>query len=439
MAVVITFIVTCLLMILSIIKRWTIKIKNFISIDAYLVVTLVGAIVALIFSNLSLGDLFHLINADNAINPIKIIVLLISITILSISLDVLGFFNFIAYKIVKKVKNNQYLLFFALFLIIAILTVFTSNDIIILTFTLFICYFAKTTKINPIPYLIMEFVVANTFSMFFVIGNPTNIYLATFFGIDFISYLKVMWLPTIFGGLVSTIMLPLLFRKELNKPFNNDTTTDVKLQSKPLVIINLIHLIVVTLLLALSNYLHFEMWLIAFVAAISLLIVLITYSIIKKNSFILTRIINRVPLGLAVFVLTMFTIVSSLQSVGVFDKVFNFFNIITNNKPIPTILTYGISSALCDNIINNIPMSLAYANILSNLPTNLLPYGVYSSIIGSNIGAFLTPIGALAGIMWLGILKNQQVDFTFIDFIKYGVLLTTVILTASLAGLIIIL
>lgn len=439
MGVIITFILTCILMIISIIKKSTIKIKNILVIDTYLVITLVGSIIALIFSNLSLGDLWRLITADNAINPLKIIILLISITILSISLDVLGFFNFVAYKIVNKVKNNQFLLFYALFLIIAVLTVFTSNDIIILTFTLFICYFCKSTKINPIPYLIMEFVVANTFSMIFVIGNPTNIYLATFFGVDFISYFKVMWLPTIFGGLVSTVMLPLLFRKDLKVPFSNDNTTDVELKSKPLVIINLIHLAVVTILLAISNYLHFEMWLIALIAAISLTIVLITHAIIKKTTYIITRVANRVPLGLAVFVLTMFTLVSSLQSVGVFDSIYNFYSSISQSKPIPTIFVYGVSSALCDNIINNIPMSLAYANILSNLSPELLPYGLYASIIGSNVGAFLTPIGALAGIMWLGILKGQKINFGFIDFIKYGVLLTTVILAASLLGLLIIL
>lgn len=439
MGVIITFVVTCILMIISIIKKSTIKIKNILVIDTYLVITLLGAIIALIFSNLNLKDLFNLITADNAINPLKIIVLLISITILSISLDVLGFFNFIAYKIVNKVKNNQLLLFYALFLIIAILTVFTSNDIIILTFTLFICYFCKSTKINPIPYLIMEFVVANTFSMIFVIGNPTNIYLATYFGVDFISYFKVMWLPTLCGGLISTILLPLLFRKDLKKPFNNEASDNIKLKSKALVIINLIHLAVVTILLAISNYLHFEMWLIAFVAAISLSIILITHAIINKTTYIITRVANRVPLGLAVFVLTMFTLVSSLQSVGVFDSIYNFYTSISNSKPVPTILVYGISSALCDNIINNIPMSLAYANILSNLSPELLPYGLYSSIIGSNIGAFLTPIGALAGIMWLGILKGQKIDFGFLDFIKYGVLLTSTILTASLIGLIIIL
>jgi arsenical pump membrane protein len=34
---------------------------------------------------------------------------------------------------------------------------------------------------------------------------------------------------------------------------------------------------------------------------------------------------------------------------------------------------------------------------------------VYASIIGSNIGAFLSPVGALAGVMWMSILKRHDI------------------------------
>ena len=46
---------------------------------------------------------------------------------------------------------------------------------------------------------------------------------------------------------------------------------------------------------------------------------------------------------------------------------------------------------------------------------------IYTVIAASNIGAYLTPIGALAGIMWLGLLKN--VKYSFLNFIQYGSIL----------------
>ena len=48
----------------------------------------------------------------------------------------------------------------------------------------------------------------------------------------------------------------------------------------------------------------------------------------------------------------------------------------------------------------------------------------FSVIAGSNIGAFLTPIGALAGIMWMSILKKNEVEFSFFTFMKYGILIS---------------
>jgi arsenical pump membrane protein len=66
-------------------------------------------------------------------------------------------------------------------------------------------------------------------------------------------------------------------------------------------------------------------------------------------------------------------------------------------------------------------MTLAYANILEN--TNHIS-NIYSTIIGSNLGALLTPIGALAGIMWLRILKENDIKYSFIDFMKNGIIIT---------------
>ncbi|MEG1535559.1 MAG: ArsB/NhaD family transporter, partial [Clostridia bacterium] len=61
--------------------------------------------------------------------------------------------------------------------------------------------------------------------------------------------------------------------------------------------------------------------------------------------------------------------------------------------------------------------------------------GVFASVIGSNIGAFLTPVGALAGIMWSSILRHNGIKFSFVDFLKYGFAIAIPTLLASLGGL----
>jgi arsenical pump membrane protein len=99
------------------------------------------------------------------------------------------------------------------------------------------------------------------------------------------------------------------------------------------------------------------------------------------------------------------------------------------------ILVYGITSVFFANLINNIPMSVLFSTILLGVDSVVSSSGVYATIIGSNIGAFLTPIGALAGIMWLSIIRTNGVDFSFRRFLKYGIVIAPPVLFAALLGL----
>jgi arsenical pump membrane protein len=63
-------------------------------------------------------------------------------------------------------------------------------------------------------------------------------------------------------------------------------------------------------------------------------------------------------------------------------------------------------------------MSVLFTEILELSHANV--NNIYTVIAASNIGAFLTPIGALAGIMWLSLLKKQKLKFSFVSFMEYG-------------------
>ena len=204
--------VTCLAMIMAVLFFPKIKVFN-ISLDSYWVVTAVCAVLLLLCGTVDVGTVGGALVADNAINPLKILVLFISMTILSIFLDELGFFSYLANLALRKAGASQLRLFMILYVTVSVLTVFTSNDIIILSFTPFICYFAKNAKISPLPYLAAEFVAANTWSMTLIIGNPTNIYLVTAAGGDFMSYLKVMFLPAFCSGLIAFVFLFIIYKK----------------------------------------------------------------------------------------------------------------------------------------------------------------------------------------------------------------------------------
>lgn len=423
-------VVACGLLISSVLFFPNIKIRK-TTIPIYWLAPFVCAIILILSKNIDFNAVINGLTNSSSINPLKILALFISMTVLSVFLDEVGFFSFLASAVLKKANKSQKRLFISFYCITSILTIFTSNDIIILTFTPFICYFSKNAKINPIPYLISEFVSANTWSMMLIIGNPTNVYLASFNNIAFFEYVKFMALPTLFGGICSLALLFILFRKTLSKPLEL-RSQDIKLKNKALTIVGLTLLICCTILLAISNYIGLEMWYVCVGFALLLFIVVLIYDLIKKQkpSELLST-IKRAPWILVPFVLSMFVIVLALKENGVLESIANFLG--KDN----TIFKYGYSSFLSANLINNIPMSVLFSSIIESGIAPKLP-AVYSAIIGSNIGAFLSPIGALAGIMWSNILSKHNIKFSFANFIKYGIIIGVPTITCSLLGLLIV-
>ncbi len=429
--IIIIFILSIIGMFVCILKYPKLKIKSF-QMDTFFICPLIGAIIILFINN-NFSVFWNSITSNTSLNPLKILILFISISFISITLDESGFFKYISSLFVSKYKSSQFKLFTVLYILISILTVFTSNDIVILTFTPFILYLSKKGNINPIPYLVMEFVAGNTYSMMLEIGNPTNIYLSGGFNIPFLDYFIKMIIPTLVIGISSYFLLLLLFRKSLKEKINVFDLEISKINDKPLCIVSGSILAITTILLAISNYINLEMYIICSVSTGLLLLFLIIYGLTNKKKETLINPVKRVPYSLIPFVLSMFILVIGLNSFNLFTNIGNEINKI-DNKYLENII-YLISSTLSCNIINNIPMTLAYANILEN--TNHIS-NIYSTIIGSNLGALLTPIGALAGIMWLRILKENDIKYSFLDFMKNGVIITGFTLGVSILMLLMI-
>lgn len=421
----------CVALVLTVLTNPSLNIGKYHIRIFYWTAPVLGSIALLLFRLLPLPVMWEGLTSSGSINPLKILTLFISMTMLSIYLDEVGFFSYIAGISLKFAKTSQLRLFCVLFLLVSVLTVFTSNDIIILTFTPFICYFSKKAEIDPMPYLFGEFVAANTWSMMLIIGNPTNIYLATANGIGFGTYTAHMLLPTLFAGITAFLLLLMIFRKPLSQPISIKEEKPA-IRDKGLVIIGLLHLVFCTILLILSSYIGLEMWYITLGFAVSLFLCVTIYKRKKGvKERVLLHTIMRAPWELIPFVLSMFLLVLTLDRYQVTTIISDFFG--TDHL----VWKYGIASFLSANVMNNIPMSVAFSSIVSHLPeADRLP-AAYASIIGSNIGAYFTPLGALAGIMWSGILNKMGIPFSFRKYISYGIRISIPVLIAALLGLLI--
>ena len=122
----------------------------------------------------------------------------------------------------------------------------------------------------------------------------------------------------------------------------------------------------------------------------------------------------------------MFVMVEALGANGVSDILYT---ALSQNAPA---WRYGISSFFASNLINNIPMSVLYSSVIASGAEAI---AVYATVVGSNLGACFTPIGALAGIMWSSFLKKHQLKFSYLDFLKLGCSVAIPALLVALATL----
>jgi arsenical pump membrane protein len=409
-----------------------------VRLDSYFLGALIAPILIAGFGFLSPDQILQGLRGSGGLNPFGVLVLFLSMVFMSIYLDATGFFEFCARLALRYANNHGVRLFLAFYTVISVLTIFTSNDIIILTFTPFIYYFTKNAGIDPLPYLIAEFFAANTWSIMLYIGNPTNIVLASAFNLDFITYFEWMVLPTLAAGLLNLGILYVLFRKRITKPFKplderpaRDAITD-----KGGAVLGVGVLFSCIFFLAIAPALHVEMWMVALGFGAALLVILLV-----RDGFALSRgkkrlmvpvTVRRIPWEIIPFVLAMFISVEALRSYAVTSMVGDVFNSLIQQSSTACVLVYGFASALTANLVNNIPMTVAFAPVIQGASPGLQLPAIYATVIGSNLGANLTPIGALAGIMWMGLLRDKGVRVSFREFVKYGLLVTPLCLLVCL-------
>ncbi|KAJ3060218.1 hypothetical protein HDU98_003782, partial [Podochytrium sp. JEL0797] len=165
----------------------------------------------------SLSDVRNGIVGDESgkIVPFSILILVFSLATLCIYIDETGLFRNIAFVVTKRGGSDTRKLFRNLFLLSVVLTILTSNDVVVLTVTPILVYFAKSAKINAVPFLTSGFWVCNVASMGLYIGNPTNVIVAQANSISVLEYTKIMGLPTIFCVFLTYGMSLLIFWKDI--------------------------------------------------------------------------------------------------------------------------------------------------------------------------------------------------------------------------------
>lgn len=432
----IPFIVSMLVFIVTIFlifKHPMVKIpftSKYLHID-YGLAPLIGVIILFLTFSIGVGTIERGIIGSGSVKPYSIIILIMALAYTCVSLDFTGFFEYVSLRVVRASKGSGVRLFLYLFLLTAFLSLFTDNDIVILTMTLIIFYVCKNADIDPIPFLLAQFFTVNAFGMALYIGSPTNIIAADAYGLSFAEFAKWMLLPSLVGGAVCIILLWFVFRRRIPRRFKTtevDPSSALKNRNGAVFGSAVLACTIIFMSLPL-DWIGVPIWAIALFFAL----VMFSHDIVSYRSKI-SSISSRMPWKIAPFLVGLFIIVESLAATGWTDLLASQLLRISGSL-VTMVLGICVISSLAAGVMSNHPMTIFFVRALHSPSFTVSQTTRLGSTValvaGSNIGANFTLIGALAGLMWAKMLSDKGCSISFSKFSKYGFMIMPPVIIAT--------
>ncbi|MGO4545711.1 ArsB/NhaD family transporter [Paenibacillus sp. 2TAB23] len=362
---------------------------------------------------------------------------LIGIMLFTSLLDYNGFFRWAALHIVHRFHHRRLALFVGLSIMAAMITVFFNNDgtiLIMVPIVLEVTALLKLSRSERLTFLVGVGFMADTASAPLMMSNLTNILTADFFDISFGEYASRMLLPGIIA-IVATIVVSVVYFWE---PIGRASTKkrgqslfpqpESAITHKPLFYLSWVNIV-----LMMIGYLGSERIGIP-VAAVALGCAAIQWmASASAGRAPFKDTILRAPWLIILFALSMNLIVYSLHVHGATAWFPEVIERAAEKSELVGIFGSGLLFAMLAAAINNLPAVLISSLAIEQV--NGPDYLPFASLLGTSIGAKLTPIGSLATLLWIQLVGQGGIKISWREYMKYGLVLTLPILLLALLGL----
>jgi arsenical pump membrane protein len=426
----------------------------------------IGATIIMITGIVSFSDLFVIYQTvSGAITTI------LSTIVMSIVLDSIGFFRWSAYYVVVRARGSGIRLYWYITLLCFLMTLFFNNDGSILITTPIIIQIVTILNLKmhqKLPYLISGALVATASSAPIGVSNLANLIAMKIVGLDLNSYVVLMFVPSMVGICSIAFLLYLYFRKDIplkiaqnptdsfssplktidrwtreremsqNLPYHplKEGRDDRAPSSDPIdwwlfrTSIYIVILIRLSLFAGSGAGIPIE-WIA--IAGPLLLIALRWY----RTGIGMRDLIHKTPWYILLFAFSIYVVVYALHNIGMTTFMVNHLKEFISQSEFHAVMGYGLLLTVMSNMLNNLPSVMLGTLVLKemNLDTHILQVAYLANIIGSDIGSLITPMGTLASLIWMFILRRNKIKVSWMQYIKITIIVIPAGLFISLLSL----
>jgi arsenical pump membrane protein len=336
-----------------------------------------------------------------------------------------GLFDYLAAYAVDHAKGSPQRLFLLVYGVGTLVTAFLSNDATAIVLTPAVYAATRAAGASPLPYLFVCAFIANAASFVLPISNPANLVVFGAHMPQLTEWLRQFTLPSIAAIVLTYAALRLNQRRQLNE---ETMRTDVE---KPHLSregrFAACGLVAVALVLLTASALDVQLGLPTFVCGVVTAAAILVVG--RQSPW---PILKGISWGVLPLVAGLFVMVEALSHVGTIGKLSALLHQVVAESPTGAAWAAGLSTAIADNIANNLPVGLVAGSVAS---ADHLPQQVVRAIlIGVDLGPNFSVTGSLATILWLTALRREKIEVSAWQFLKVGLIVTPPALLAALAA-----
>ena len=332
-----------------------------------------------------------------------------------------GLFQYLAIKAVKLADGEPTKIMISFALITAISSSLLDNVTTVLLIAPVTIVISDTLKINPIPFLMTEILLANIGGTATMIGDPPNVMIGSSTNLSFLDFvINLAPIVIIIIG-ISVFMLRFIYKKELEVSEEIKSKVDKFDESKAIKDKKLLYQSLFALSLTITgfifhNLIDIETASIALTGAAFLMLISDVWP---------EHIYQDIEWKTIFFFAGLFILVGGLEKVGLLDKLAQLTISFTKGHYVLTALFLLWISAIASTIIDNIPFVATMIPLIHSID-KVMGGGFsveplwWALSLGACLGGNGSLIGASANVVVSGIAEKNDYDISFKSYLKIG-------------------